>query len=984
MPDRRLEISALGALASMFVICNRDLQVEALGPGWATAAPTATTGGTLGDLLRIVRPVTPLTFEELLRRGGSGLISQVIDGGLPLQGPVQLAGDDALVYLASPRITVPADLATYHLTLSDLPSADRDFLFALQLKDTAIADAERVAVELSTQRIREQEAIQAMGAQLAVTRVLADARDLEAAAAPLVEAICNVVGWACGAVWRLDRRGHDRLYCVATWTREDGPTSFAAHSRTCTFQRGIGLPGRVWDSGQLVWIEDVTLDANFPRAAAATAAGLRAAFALPILVTGADGHPEVTGIIEAFGYQSRPADPRIVGALASLGSQVGQFLERRQSEAALRESEERTRLIIDSALDAVVTMDMSGVIREWNAQAERTFGWTKAEVIGRDLGEVLVPERLRDAHRAGLRRNQTTGESTVLQRRLEMPARHRDGREFMVELSIAPVYRDQARTGETGDRPVLYSGFLRDITQRVEAEQELRRAKEAAESAAAAKADFLATMSHEIRTPMNAIIGLTGLLMDADLPESERAYVTTVRDAGESLLAIINDILDFSKVEASRLELEAIACDPRALVDDVVELFAPIATAKGLALDVVVSPDVPSAVMADPIRLRQVLSNLVSNAIKFTSEGRVRISLESPRVDDALKLRFTVSDTGIGIDPDVLPRLFQPFSQADTSMNRRYGGTGLGLAISDRLVKLMGGTLTVKSVPEQGSAFVVELKVETATLPFRETSERRAPMPLPVVPGAMPRARALVVEDNPANQMVAVAMLRRFGVLADQASNGVEALQAVARGRYDVILMDCQMPGMDGYTATRQIRARGSGDGPRVPIVAMTANVLPGERERCLAAGMDDYLAKPVRVTELAEALDRWVPTLGAAPAIDAAPSTDAASVRQRLASMKELLGADWEESHRVFVSHSRETLAALQAATERRDAAAVVHLAHLLRGGCAMMGATAVESLAAALEEEALAGRHHERWATQAAAMTTALDHFIATATDV
>jgi PAS domain S-box-containing protein len=984
MPDRRLEISALGALASMFVICNRDLQVEALGPGWATAVPAATTGGTLGDLLRVVRPITPLTFEELLRRGGSGLMSQVIDGGLPLQGPVQLAGDDALVYLASPRITVPADLAAYRLTLSDLPLADRDFLFALQLKDTAIADAERAAGELSAQRTREQEAIQAMGAQLAVTRVLAEARDLAAAAAPLVEAICNVVGWNCGAVWRLDRRDQDRMYCVDTWTRDSGPASFAAHSRTCTFRRGTGLPGRVWESGQLVWIEDVTMDGNFPRAAAAAEVGLRAAFALPILVTGADGHPEVTGVIEAFGQQSRPADPRIVGALVSLGSQVGQFLERRQSEAALRESEERTRLIIDSALDAVVTMDMGGVIREWNAQAERTFGWTKAEAIGRDLGEVLVPERLREAHRVGLRRNQATGESTVLQRRLEMPARHRDGREFMVELSIAPVYRDQARTGEAGGRPVLYSGFLRDITQRVEAEQELRRAKEAAESAAAAKSEFLATMSHEIRTPMNAIIGLTGLLMEADLPESERAYVTTVRDAGESLLAIINDILDFSKVEASRLELEAIACEPRALVDDVVELFAPSAAAKGLTLDVAVSPDVPAAVMADPGRLRQVLSNLVSNAIKFTSEGRVRITLEAPRVDDVLRLRFTVSDTGIGIEPEVLPRLFQPFSQADTSMNRRYGGTGLGLAISDRLVKLMGGTLTVKSVPEQGSTFVVELKVDAATLPFRETVERRVPMPQPVVPGAMPRARALVVEDNPANQMVAVALLRRFGVLADQASNGVEALRAVARGRYDLILMDCQMPGMDGYTATRQIRARGSGEGPRVPIVAMTANVLPGERERCLAAGMDDYLAKPVRVIELADALERWVPTLGVAAALDTTPPSEAASARQRLASMKELLGEDWEESHRVFVTHSRETLGALQAAVERRDAAAVAHLAHLLRGGCAMMGATTVESLAATLEEEAQGGRGRERWGMQTAAMVAALDQFIATAADV
>ena len=979
MPHRRIDIGAIGAMASMFVICDRALTIEALGPGWSAVAPDAAPGMSLGALIRVMRPQSPMAFTELLRRGAGGLVSRVTHNGLPLQGPVVSIDEHALVYLASPRVTVPADLEKYGLTISDLPPADRDFLFALQLKDSAIAEAERATVALTTQRGREQEASQAMAAQLAVTRVLAEARDLEAAAAPLVEAICNVVGWTCGAVWRLDRRGHDRMYCVNTWTRRGGASGFAAHSRTCTFARGVGLPGRVWELGSLVWVPDVALEANFPRAAAAEAAGLRVGCALPILVSGADGAPEVVGVIEAFGQQPRKADPRVVSLFESLGSQVGQFLERRQSESALRESEERTRLIIDSALDAVVTIDMQGVVHAWNTQAERTFGWTAAEAIGRDLADLIIPERLRAAHRLGLQRDHVPGQSAVLERRLEMPALHRDGREFTVELSIAPVYRDRTRAGDRVGRPVLYSGFLRDITQRLEAEQELRRAKEAAESAAAAKADFLATMSHEIRTPMNAIIGLTGLLMDAELPSAERAYVSTVRDAGESLLAIINDILDFSKVEAGRLELETLPCAPRELLDDVVDLFAPNARAKGLDLDAVVAPEVPAAVLCDPGRVRQVLNNLVSNAIKFTEQGRVQIEVAVSEAGDPLRLRFTVSDTGIGIAPDVLPRLFQAFSQADTSMSRRYGGTGLGLAISDRLAHLMGGGLSVESTVHHGSTFALEIPVRAATMVPREMAER--PASTYVTGGATPapRARALVVEDNPANQMVAVALLRRLGVLADQASDGHEALQAVERVRYDAILMDCQMPGMDGYEATRQIRKRAVDGRPRVPIVAMTANVLDGERERCLAAGMDDYLPKPVRVAELASVLARWVPALAVSPDVAAGGPAheDSEPLRQRIATLQHLLGEEWDESYRVFLSHSRETIDALRVAAERRDAAAVGHLAHLLRGGCGMMGASVVETLAGELEADAGRGDRREQWGALVEGLAAAFDRY-------
>jgi signal transduction histidine kinase len=394
---------------------------------------------------------------------------------------------------------------------------------------------------------------------------------------------------------------------------------------------------------------------------------------------------------------------------------------------------------------------------------------------------------------------------------------------------------------------------LHDVTERRKVVSELSRARDAAERLANAKSEFLATVSHEIRTPMNGVVGMTSVLLDTPLTPEQRDYVETIRLSGEQLLSIINDILDFSRIDSDRLVVERIAFAPGAAVTEVLALLRPQARARGLALSLSVSPDVPARCLGDATRVRQIASNLVGNAIKFTPSGRVSVALDAdPPADGAQRLRLTVRDTGIGIPADRIDSLFQPFTQVDASTARRYGGSGLGLAISRRLAELMGGTITVESDVGRGTIFRADWRVVPAADGSASTVTATA---APVPAGAAPTVRRiLVAEDNPVNQTVVAHMLKRLGAQADLANDGEEAVAAVARGGYDIVLMDVQMPNVDGLDATRRIRAAA---GPQPRIIAMTANAMAGDRERCLAAGMDDYVSKPISVESLQAALER-------------------------------------------------------------------------------------------------------------------------------
>jgi PAS domain S-box-containing protein len=888
--------------------------------------------------------------------------------------------------------------------------------------------AAQVLVTDMTERIRVR---QRLGTQHAVTRVLVESPSIEQALFAILPAIGANLRWDLGFAWQVDQQTKT-LRCTHAW--QHAPRQFdelVAASRSETFSMGCGLPGRVLAKGEPVSIPDLADAGGGVRSSPVALNGLRSAHAFPLWL-----RTEVYAVLEFFSREPRPVDLELSRMLVGIGSQIGLFIERLEVEAALRESEERTRLIIDTAMDAVVAMDAAGLITEWNTQAETLFGWSHAEAVGRQLADTIIPERFREAHRAGLARYLERKEEPALNRLMEVTACRRDGREFPVELSIAAL---RLMDG------VVFSAFLRDVSGRKEAEEalkayahqlekvnrELDTALARAQAATVAKSSFLAAMSHEIRTPMNGVIGMTGLLLDTALTDEQREMAEAVRSSGEHLLMIINDILDFSKIEAGKMTFEHVDFDLRTVVEESLDLFGERVSTKGLNLVSLVPPTVPTALRGDPGRVRQILINLVGNAVKFTERGdvvvRVKLETEEP---EAVVLRVEVVDNGIGISPEGQARLFESFSQVDGTITRKFGGTGLGLAICKRLTEMMEGTIGVTSEVGKGSCFWVQVRLakqptggqgdqgRTSTLtglpvlfvddrpvsqesfllyaaqwrldghvvdtvgdavarlqgggaqhhtgaiaildydrvgedgvqqlidfrgslqkgalkvvlwtslgrrqaakqwmergvdayvtkPIRggalfqclaRLSLRATAIPAqeahsPSITGrddAAQRAervnahagfKLLVAEDNVVNQKVAMRMLKRMGFRVDVVANGLEAVEALSRVPYDLLLMDCQMPEMDGFEATRRIRerealsvkreasesdtryaSRSTNDaargGWRVPIIAMTASVLRGDREECLKAGMDDYVAKPVKAADLEQVLDRWL-----------------------------------------------------------------------------------------------------------------------------
>lgn len=580
-------------------------------------------------------------------------------------------------------------------------------------------------------------------------------------------------------------------------------------------------------------------------------------------------------------------------------------------------------LAVESAPNGLLMLDSAGRIQSVNAAVEKLFGYTRNELIGRSV-ETLLPPRYRSRHQE-YRDAFSNSESTKAMAGRDLSGLRKDGVEIPLQVYLNRIATD---SGE------LILCTITDIAERVRYQHQLEVAKQAAEAANRAKSDFLARMSHEIRTPMNLISGMNALLLESSLTDKQRQHVEISHRNVRRLLRLINGILDISKVEAGRLTLATVAFDLEEALNECMATMAAAIEQKGLQFEMSIAPNLWRFWIGDAERLHQILLNLIGNAVKFTAQGKIEVSAVPHRSEDGKDgVRFSVSDSGCGVPVAMRSLIFEAFQQADGTMNRSYEGTGLGLSIAKTLVQMMGGKIWVEDKPGGGAKFVFTAFFERST--ERALSEQKSGATYRKDPGVEAGTRILLVEDNPENLILMCAYLETLSLSLTFASNGVEAVEKRKRGSYDLILMDIQMPIMDGYTATREIRAwEAKTAAPRVPIVAVTAHAINGAQSESLNAGCDGHLTKPVEQHEVVEAISKFA---------------------QRVVSKKPSLPDAILARRPEFISNRRQDVVRMREALAQREFNAIRVIGHNCKGTGVGYGYPEISRLGSSIEKAAL-----------------------------
>lgn len=784
----------------------------------------------------------------------------------------------------------------------------------------------------------------------------------------IIEGFCSTTDWNCGAFWVVKQSNSlkESLTCISYWqSPEIADREFETQTKELLLEKGIGLPGKIWNTEKFLWLHDLTLieDFNFPRAKNAAKIGFHGAFGYPIFFKG-----KFLGVIEFFSSNVHKPNMDIIEMFEASSKQIAQYITRKLSEELIKESEEKYKQLVEEASDIIYRTDHIGNVTYTNSIAERIMKMNKEMIIGRHFTDLIRPDWREKVQHFYL----TQFNNKVSMTYLEFPALDANNNELWIgqnvriieeggklkgfhavardvsekikaqqelknneekyrgiienlDLGILEVdtngvvvkayqkycqltgYSEQELIGKNINKLLLDEGHeeimlgqidkrlngnsnvyeirLRckdntkkwvlisgspiydnknnvigsigihlDITERKESEEKLLLAKQAAENSQKAKEQFLANMSHEIRTPMNGILGMGRLLNSANLIGKHKDYLNSIQASAQNLIVIINDILDLSKIEAGKMELERIGFKLSDVIKNSTETVNYLAVEKDLFISIHSDETLNNIIiLGDPTRLNQILTNLLNNAVKFTSRGEVKLEAQIRSITEThIDVKFSISDTGIGIPEEKLASIFESFSQADSSTTRKFGGTGLGLSICKRLVELQNGEISVESSTKSGTTFHFNV-------PFEIGCESDIPIPDEVLPGdSLKGTHVLLVEDHKINQVYAISILEDHGINVHLAENGKEAIDLLMKNEYDIILMDMQMPVMDGIEATQLIRTKLK---MNIPIIALTANALAGESDKCIQVGMDDFVSKPFKDVELLNKISKFLKT---------------------------------------------------------------------------------------------------------------------------